>query len=264
MRFSGLLKAIGTDVLVQIPLMGPVFEAILAEHDRDRLEARLDELIRRLSIGHAEPKEADRPLVAALHLAQAELNQRLIDRASPQGRFLYLAGKFYAGPERTQEIAEQHGFLWRSFYDKDGKPIRLVQRIKAGDIIALAYRIGGNKFRLMLPLVVVDGNENTLPIDPPPNTSRLAGRDHAPFVRAGDDLSVILKDNYAVDPKLGVFTGLAVKTLFTDVEADVLRGTFKSPGANALWRHNYRGEKTEVPPSVSDWIASLGERSAKT
>jgi hypothetical protein len=175
-----------------------------------------------------------------------------------------LAGKHYAGPERTLEIAEQYGFLWRSYHKVNGQANVLVGHIRVGDIIALGYRVEGDKFRLMLPLVVTHGNENTRPIVPPSEPNRPKGRNYSPFIWADGRLSDILQLDYGVDPLFGEFTGLAVKPLFTDVTADVLQETYDSPGHNALWRHDHQSETTEVPPPVRDWIARLGVRPSGT
>src|SRR5947209_8259714 len=110
MRFAQLLLAAGNGLLKQIPIMGDVFGELLAERERTRLEERLINLLNRLSQGRVEPEGADRVLVTALHLAQAEVTNQLQKVARPQASFLYLAAKHYAGPERTFEIAAQHGF----------------------------------------------------------------------------------------------------------------------------------------------------------
>jgi hypothetical protein len=76
MRFARLLYAISTGLLQQIPIMGPVLGSILMEQDRTRLEKLLAELIGQLSARRTEPVGADKALVSALHLAQAELSQQ--------------------------------------------------------------------------------------------------------------------------------------------------------------------------------------------
>ena len=254
MRFTQLLFAAGKGLLKQIPIMGSVLGEILAERERSRLEVQLADLLKRLSQERAEPVGAERILVTALHLAQAEVSNQLQKTARPNKRFLYLAAKHYAGPERTFEIAAQHGFLWRSYYKKTGAAVGKVDRIAEGDVIALGYRVKGNKFRLLLPLVVTSGNTATRPID----TAQFAGRNYGPFVWASNKLAEILSLDYRIDPIFNEFTGLAVQPLFTDVTAEALAGTYDSPGTDALWEHDYETERARVPHEVRDWIAGLG------
>ena len=71
------------------------------------------------------------------------------------------------------EIAVRYGFLWRSYYKKTGRANGKVQMIKQGDLIVLAYRVPGDRFRVLLPLVVEQSSPFTVPID----TRRFSKRD---------------------------------------------------------------------------------------
>jgi hypothetical protein len=254
MRFSRLVFAISTGLLEQIPIMGPVLGKILAEQDRARLEARVVALIGRFSQNREEPDENERTIISALHLAQAEISNQLQAVARPRRRFLYLAARRYAGPERTFEIAAQYGFLWRSYHNRKGAKIGKVDQIAVGDVIALGYRVEGSKFRLLLPLVVVKGGSETQPID----TCAFPNKPYGPFVWASDRLSDILRFDYTLDRIFGKFTGLAVRPLQTDVTSKVLDGTFDSPGPDALWPYDHATSKARVPDEVRDWMAGLG------
>jgi hypothetical protein len=257
MRFAQLLRAASVGLLQQIPIMGPVLQAIMAEQAQAASEQRLTDLIRELA-GSRSPLEETAPnLVPALLLAEAEAGQCLQQRANPRNKFLYLAADEYASLERTYEIAVQYGFLWRSFHNAKGAAISKVGRIARGDVVALAYRVAGNRFRVLLPLVVAESSPYTRAID----RIRFNRRDYGPFVWANAELSGVLRSDYSKDPIFDEFTGLAVQPLLTEVQSrsaiDVLTGGFQSPGPDAIWPHDYRTQKAEVPPVVRDWIARL-------
>lgn len=238
--------------------MGPVIHAILVERGREASEQNFADLIRELSRARLPIEQESPNLIPALLMAEAEVEGRLFHLGPSPRRFLYLAAKEYANLERTSEIAVRYGFLWRSYYKKSGSAISSVGRIRSGDLIALAYRVDGNQFRLLLLLVVSDHSPYTTSTDP----NQFGDQNCAPFVWANDELSGILdRENYKPDPTFGKFTGLPVKSLLTDVRADdavrVLQGTFRSPGTNAIWPNDYSSERTKVPEAVRDWIAGL-------
>lgn len=256
MRFVSLVQAASVGLLQQIPVMGPVIQAILAEQAREASEQKLAELIRELSRSHSPLEQRAPNLIPALLMAEAEVEHRLDTAAKPRGRFLYLAADEYASLERTYEIAVRYGFLWRSYHNVKGAAISKVRSIGHGDLIALAYRVPGNQFRVLLPLVVTDGSPYTTSID----AKRFNGN-YSPYVWANEELSNVLRTDYEVDPEFKEFTGLPVKPLYTDVQSrenvKVLQGKFRSPGTDAIWPHNYSSAATEVPAPVRDWIARL-------
>lgn len=261
MRFNRLLQALAFGLLQQIPIMGPVIQAILVERGREASEQNLEDLIKRLHRARLPIEQESPNLIPALLMAEAELEGRLAQGVPALRRFLYLAANEYATLERTSEIAVCYGFLWRSYYNKVGRKISNVGKIRSGDLIALAYRVGGSQFRLLLPLVVTDHSPYTMNID----TNQFGDQNGTAFVWANDELSGILaREKYEPDPTFGKFTGLPVKSLLTDVRANdavhVLQGTFRSPvGNNTIWPHDYSSEKStsKVPEPVRDWIAGL-------
>ncbi len=257
MRFVQLVHAASVGLLQQIPIMGPVIEAILVEQAQAASEQKLAELIRELSQSRSSPLEQRVPnLVPALLLAEAEVEHRLERNANPQGRFLYLAADRYANLERTYEIVVRYGFLWRSYHNVREAAIGNVRSIRRGDLIALAYRVPMNRFRVLLPLVVTESSPFTKAID----IERFGNR-YLPFVWANSELSDVLRADYEPDPVFKKFTGLPVKPLYADLQSPealgVLQGEFRSPGNGAIWPHDYASRATEVPAPVRDWIARL-------
>jgi hypothetical protein len=257
MRFVQLMRAASVGLLQQIPIMGPVIQAILAEQAQATSEQKLADLIRELSQSRSPLEQSAPNLIPALLLAEAEVEQRLEKSANPQRRFLYLAADEYASLERTYEIAVRYAFLWRSYHNVNGAAISNVRNIGQGDLIALAYRVPGNRFRVLLPLIVTGSSPFTIGID----TKRFGSRSYRPFVWANSELSEVLRADYDPDPKFNEFTGLPVKPLYANVQSPealgVLQGEFRSPGTNAIWRHDYSSDATEVPAPVRDWIARL-------
>lgn len=260
MRFARLAKAASFGLLGQLPIMGPIILAILKEIEQEASEKRMLELIHEMAAGRSPLEKRAPILAAALLQAEAEVAHQLVINARPQQRFLYLAADEYASVERTYEIAAQYGFLWRSFYKCSGESNANVLKIREGDLIALAYRVGRGRFKLQLPLVVAPDSPFTCSF-----LGRIkAGRstDVRPFARANRELSILLKEDYKVDPCLKFYVGLPVKPLFADLataEANrILGGDFLSPkGNNAIWEYNFKSSKAEVPPAVRDWIGSL-------
>ena len=217
MRFVQLVHAASVGLLQQIPIMGPVIQAILVEQAQAASEQKLAELIRELSQSRSSPLEQRAPnlnLVPALLLAEAEVEHRLERNANPQGRFLYLAADRYANLERTYEIVVRYGFLWRSYHNVRDAAIGKVRSIRRGDLIALAYRVGMNRFRVLLPLVVTESSPFTNAID----IERFGNR-YLPFVWANSELSDVLRADYEPDHFFNMFTGLPVKPLHADLQS---------------------------------------------
>jgi hypothetical protein len=104
---------------------------------------------------------------------------------------------------------------------------------------------------------VAEASPYTVSID----STRFGGQSYSPYVWANGELKDVLRDDYEIDPVFKEFTGLPVKPLYTSVRSptavEVLRGEFRSPGADAIWPHDYASSVTEVPPPVRDWIAGL-------
>ena len=289
-RYMHLINAAATGLLQQIPVVGPMLQAVLAQMDKEDLGAELQRLSRLLETGAnltkagttAEQLEHDlsvivkdeqNPRLASIVLtAEAEAGNRLAGQDAPpsggqvgnalagqnlpQRRFLYLAANNYADAARTAQIVADLGFLWRSYHAEGGEMIPHVGEIRVGDLIALAYR-SPNQFRLLLPLIVIASGEHTLLI----NDAKCplhAHAPHAPFVLADKELTQILvQEGYTPDPVFKKHSGLNVKLL----PQQVLQKMYPSPpGNNAIWPYlrMKRGTTTYyLPQEVRDWIGRL-------
>lgn len=249
MQLDYLLRAISTGLLQQIPLVGPVLQAILAERNQAAFEQRLVDLIHQIA-GSPQPAPVvvpnDPRVVLALLMAEAEAEGRLARGATPHRRFLYLAADAYASAICTYEMAVRYSFLWRSYHNAKRAAIANVRQIAVGDVIALGYRTKGG-FSMGLPLVVRGSGPRTVAVD----AQQFPNRNYSPFVWANDTLSQDLRAlGYGDDPVFKRQTGMNVQPLFAQA---VLGGCFPSPGINAIWRH----DNTHLRTAVRDWIASL-------
>src|SRR5271165_5177501 len=129
-----LINAAATGLLQQIPVVGPMLQAVLAQMDKEDLGAELQRLSRLLETGAnltkagitAEQLEHDLSVIvhgqnprlaSTVFIAEAEAGNRLAappgggevgnalaGQNLPQGRFLYLAAKNYATAARTAQI----------------------------------------------------------------------------------------------------------------------------------------------------------------
>ena len=286
-RFMHLINAAATGLLQQIPVVGPMLQAVLAQMDKEDLGAELQRLSRLLETGANLTKagitaeqlehdlivinEQDPRLSSIVVRADAEAGNRLAGQDAPpgggevgnalagqnlpQGRFLYLAAKNYATATRTAQIVADLGFLWRSYHAEGGEKIPHVGEIRVGDLIALAYRSPG-QFRLLLPLIVIASGEHTEPINDD-QCPRHAHAPHAPFVLADKWLAQILRqERFTLDPVFKQHSGLHVKLL----PQQVLQKMYPSPGMLTIWPHDQmrRGTTTYCLPSeVRKWIGDL-------
>jgi len=240
-----LINAAATGLLQQIPVVGPMLQAVLAQMDKEDLGAELQRLSRLLETGAnltkagitAEQLEHDLSVIvheqnprlaSTVFIAEAEAGNRLAGQDAPPGggevgnplagqnlpqrRFLYLAANNYADATRTAQIVADLGFLWRSYHANGGAKIPHVGEIRVGDLIALAYR-SPNQFRLLLPLIVIASGEHTKQINDD-QCPRHAHAPHAPFVLADPWLRQILEqEGYTHDPVFMQHSGLHVKLL---------------------------------------------------
>jgi hypothetical protein len=285
-RYMHLINAAATGLLQQIPVVGPMIQAVLAKMDNDALIAEVQRISSLLESGAnlaaagITAKQLEHDLIeiegqnprlaSAFMMAEAEagnclavkdaageveLDNPLTGQKLPRGRFLYLAANNYADAANTANIAANLGFLWRSYHAERGARIPLVSEIHVGDLIALAYRLP-NQFRLLLPLVVIAAGDHTVPIndDQFPNCNHAP---HAPFVLADPWLTEILvQESYPPDPVFERHSGLNVKVLPEQVPQEL----FPSPGRNAIWPYLQmrQGNATYyLPPKFRNWIEQL-------
>ena len=181
-RYMHLINAAATGLLQQIPVVGPMLQAVLAQMDKEHLAAELQRLSRLLETGAnlttaritAEQLEHDLSVIvkdeqnprlgSTVLMAEAEAGNRLAGQDAPPGRgevrrFLYLAANNYATAARTAQVVADLGFLWRSYHKNVGAQIPHVGEIRVGDLIALAYR-SHRQFWLLLPLIVIASGEH--------------------------------------------------------------------------------------------------------
>ena len=142
-RFMHLINAAATGLLQQIPVVGPMLQAVLAQMDKEDLGAELQRLSRLLETGAnltkagitAEQLEHDLSVIvheqnprlaSTVFIAEAEAGNRLAGQDAPPGggevgnplagqnlpqrRFLYLAANNYADATRTAKSLPIWGF----------------------------------------------------------------------------------------------------------------------------------------------------------
>jgi hypothetical protein len=287
MRFERFLTAASRGLIFQIPGLGPVIEEIMKEMDREQRLVYETRLIKEIHSGSGTILEK---LIERFPLALAEFVLSSVQRfaarpdapkdspltnqqqQSPQiRRFVYLASENYAKAEATSDIAIKYRFLWRSYYAnvKDANRMQRISNVcevRENDIIVLGYRHSGG-FRILLPLVVQAPSSNlhnTKPI--PHQVSRMGEKsginqcplDHSPFVYANSGFTTVLeREGYGSDPRLGYQTGLNVLPLRVDLAAEenshVFSQTFPNPGNNSLWKYNH----IKIDERLTHWIGLL-------
>jgi hypothetical protein len=271
MRFRYLVDALRAGFLEQIPVVGPMIEAIFQANAQRASEDRIIEEIREIvATAGGTPAERQMPtLVPSLLMAEAELASRLVTTPPrpAENRWVYLAADNYADSERTAEFASHYGFLWRGYHNADGNRIANVQHVRLGDVVILCYRDSGS-FRVLAPYVVVASSPHTEPIT--------TVGDFGPFVWATPALQTALADaTYTPDPVFREppdcprMSGLAVSPLALDLTdpatVAVFSTRFKSPtGNNAIWDADGTREKPKpgqdrhyFPPQLRTWALSL-------
>lgn len=182
-----------------------------------------------------------------------------------RNRYLYLAGKRYAGAQATLDFALKDNFICRSLYDTSKRFIHNVDSINTGDIIVLAYRENG-RFGVLSPFVVRPDLTNYLNVQLPQGVQAVA---NSPFKQLNnrqnkDLIERLIQERYNMDPQIGYFTGIPVVLLDSNLNnplsVTVFNQTWPSPGRNTIWRQDQRNRETQVcylPQPVRDWMNSL-------
>lgn len=184
---------------------------------------------------------------------------------SNRNRYLYLAGKKYAGAQSTLDFALKDNFICRSIYDTSGKFIHKVDKINTGDIIVLAYRESG-RFGILSPFVVSPDFTDYLNVQFPQGLKAIANSPFKQLNKPNNNelINRLIQEQYETDTKIACFTGIPVVLLDSDLNnplsLTVFSQTWPSPGRNTIWRQDQRKRDTQVyylPQPVRDWMNSL-------
>ena len=157
------------------------------------------------------------------------------------GEWVYKATRTKIGPVDTTRLAREFHFLCRSaFRDTGARPARVAE-VRLGDVIHFYYRIDKKTVETIGTFEVVNGQEMY-----PQSFARLVPKTALAVVRedCADLIELLEREHqsnpqggYKRDPKLGVFTGWALRER-KDLDAPEFVQSRMFPGAqHNLWHY---------------------------